>query len=161
MFSKQNSAKAAAKTYGNGAKPRMPSIISESLTVNGNLESDGEIQVDGTVEGDIKTSELTVSEGATVRGAIDAETVSIAGNVTGQIKAKSVTFLSKARVIADVIQESLSIEPGAYFEGNARRMEAAKPDSTVAQLPNVQKKTVGVGVEPDADGPYSRSGTAD
>jgi len=147
MFSKSSNQKAAQTSQ---SRPKMPSIISENLTIYGNLESDGEIQVEGVVEGDIKTTNLTVSEGASVRGAVDANTVSIAGSVTGQIKAKSVSLLSKARVIADVIQETLAIEPGAYFEGNARRIEEPKKtpesattalsDMTVATLPGVSKK---------------------
>ncbi|MCR9255064.1 MAG: polymer-forming cytoskeletal protein [Alphaproteobacteria bacterium] len=163
MFTKSTNQKSAQKQTPSG-KPKMPSIISENLKVFGNLESDGEIQVDGMVEGDVKTSSLTVSEGASVRGAIEAETVSIVGNVTGQIKAKSVSFLAKARVIADVIQESLSIEPGAYFEGNARRMEDPKKpkdtsapqlaDGTVATLPGVAKK-------PSDEKPIAAAGSDD
>lgn len=116
-----------------GAPPRAaaPSIISADLTINGNLNSDGDVQVDGTVEGDINSNKLTVSSTATVRGAIECETVVIAGNVTGQIKAGHLTLNKTARVIADVIQERLSIEPGAFFEGNCRHFpnEAEKKAS--------------------------------
>lgn len=119
MFSKANK---AAKRSGGSDRPVMPSIISANLRITGNLESEGDIQIDGVVEGDIKSESLTVSDSATVRGAIDAETVTIAGSVTGQIKAKSVTLMRTARVIADVLQETLSIETGAYFEGNTRRL---------------------------------------
>ena len=105
----------------------MPSIISANLRITGNLESEGDIQIDGVVEGDIRSSSLTVSDSATVRGAIEADTVAIAGSVTGQIKAKTVTLQRTARVIADIVQESLSIEPGAYFEGNTRRIAQEAP----------------------------------
>ncbi|MDM7946256.1 MAG: polymer-forming cytoskeletal protein [Oceanibaculum nanhaiense] len=105
----------------------MPSIISANLRITGNLESEGDIQIDGVVEGDIRSSSLTVSDSATVRGAIEADTVAIAGSVTGQIKAKTVTLQRTARVIADIVQESLSIEPGAYFEGNLRRIAQEAP----------------------------------
>lgn len=119
-------------------KNAAPSLLSSDLVVNGNLESAGDMQVDGTIEGDIKSVKLTVSASAIVRGSIEAETVTIAGNVTGQIKAKHVTLSKSARVIADVIQERLTIEPGAFFEGNcrhfpgedetlARRIEHAQP----------------------------------
>lgn len=129
------------------AKPAVPSIISADLSINGNLDSKGDIQVDGTVEGDIVSNKLTVSSSAVVRGAIEAETVVIAGSVTGQIKARHVTLMKTARVIADVIQERLSIEPGAFFEGNCRhfpseeekrpapKVEALKP-AGLAELGN-------------------------
>ncbi|WP_420565294.1 bactofilin family protein [Thalassobaculum sp.] len=115
--------------------PAAPSIISSDLTINGNLTSEGDVQVDGTVEGDIISNKLTVSSTATVRGAIEAETVVIAGHVTGQIKARHVTLAKTARVIADVIQERLSIEPGAFFEGNCRHFPS---DSDKKSLPKLE-----------------------
>lgn len=102
------------------AKNAAPSLLSSDLVINGNLESAGDMQVDGTIEGDIKSQKLTISTSAVVRGSIEAESVVIAGNVTGQIKARHVTLNKSARVIADVIQERLTIEPGAFFEGNCR-----------------------------------------
>lgn len=116
-------------------KPAAPSIISSDLSINGNLNSAGDIQVDGTVEGDIVSKKLTVSSSATVRGAIEADTVVIAGSVTGQIKARHVTLIKTARVIADVVQERLSIEPGAFFEGNCRHFP---PDGEKRHLPRLE-----------------------
>src|SRR3546814_3473099 len=48
----------------------VPSIISADLRITGNLKSDGDIQVDGHVEGDIDSATLTVGEGAHVKGHI-------------------------------------------------------------------------------------------
>jgi cytoskeletal protein CcmA (bactofilin family) len=101
-------------------KSSVPSIISADLRITGNLESDGDIQIDGTVDGDIRSGRITVSETAVVKGALEAETVRIAGKVTGQIKARQVTLLKSAKVVADVMQESIAVEPGASFEGNCR-----------------------------------------
>ena len=79
------------------------------------------MQIDGTIDGDIKSFTLTVSESGVIRGTIDAEEVTIAGSVTGQIKARHVILVRGAKVIADLIQDRLSIEPGAFFEGNCRQ----------------------------------------
>lgn len=116
------------------AKQAAPSIISADLSINGNLNSGGDIQVDGTVEGDIVSKKLTVSSSAVVRGAVEAETVVIAGQVTGQIKARHVTLIKTARVIADVIQERLSIEPGAFFEGNCRHFPSEGDKKSLPKL---------------------------
>ena len=119
MFSR-----ASKQTEGGSApsvqKSSVPSIISADLRITGNLESDGDIQIDGTVDGDIRSGRITVSETAVVKGALEAETVRIAGKVTGQIKARQVTLLKSAKVVADVMQESIAVEPGASFEGNCR-----------------------------------------
>lgn len=135
MFSKQ---KPPTRSEASAAKPAAPSIISSDLSINGNLTSDGDIQVDGTVEGDIVSKKLTVSSSATVRGAIECEDVVIAGNVTGQIKARHVTLIKTARVIADVIQERLSIEPGAFFEGNCRHFPGESDKKPLPKLEPVK-----------------------
>ena len=134
MFSKQK--KPSKPDAMVTTKPSAPSIISADLSINGNLNSGGDIQVDGTVEGDIVSNTLTISGSATVRGAIEAETVVIAGSVTGQIKARHVTLSKTARVIAGVVQERLSIEPGAFFEGNCRHFPGEGGEKR--QLPKLE-----------------------
>lgn len=139
MFSNKQKSPTSRPEPGTGpVKAAAPSIISSDLTINGNLNSDGDIQVDGTVEGDIQSSKLTVSSSATVRGAIECDTVVIAGNVTGQIKARHVTLNKTARVIADVIQERLSIEPGAFFEGNCRHFPTEAEKKALPKLEPVK-----------------------
>ncbi len=107
------------------AQSGVPSIISADLRITGNLKSDGDIQVDGNVEGDIDSATLTVGEGAHVKGHISCETVRVHGTVDGAVKAKSVVMAKTARVIGDIIHDSLAIEAGAFIEGNIKRLEGA------------------------------------
>ena len=74
-----------------------PSIISADLKIQGNLTSAGDLQIDGIVEGDIQSRSLTVGEGALVTGNIQAETVRVCGQVTGQIKAATVNLERTAK----------------------------------------------------------------
>jgi cytoskeletal protein CcmA (bactofilin family) len=106
-------------------KSGVPSIISADLRITGNLKSDGDIQVDGQVEGDIDSATLTIGEGAHVKGHISCETVRVCGTVDGAVKAKSVVLAKTARVIGDLIHDSLAIEAGAFIEGNIKRLEGA------------------------------------
>ena len=57
------------------------SILSSDLTVVGNLRTTGDIQVEGTVEGDIRAHLLTVGESATIRGEIVADDIVVNGRV--------------------------------------------------------------------------------
>lgn len=100
-----------------------PSIISASLRIVGNLVSDGDIQVDGIVDGDVQSRSLTISQGASVNGSIAAETVRIDGAVNGHIKASNVMLGPTARVFGDIIHASLVVEAGAFLEGHCRRLE--------------------------------------
>jgi len=107
----------------------VPSIISPDLTITGNLKSNGDIQIDGTVEGDIDSRLLTIGQAAHVNGSIVAETVRISGKVEGQVKAKNVTLDKTAKVIGDITHESLTMEAGAQFEGRVSRMQNASNGS--------------------------------
>lgn len=96
----------------------MPSIISESLTIEGNLISEGEVQIDGTVNGDVAAANLTVGQSAVINGEIDASVLTIRGFVDGRIKGEEISIMSTATVKGDVIHTSLSIEPGAKIDGH-------------------------------------------
>lgn len=105
-------------------KATMPSIVSEGLHVTGNLISDGDVQIDGSIEGDIKGQNLTVGPSGEVRGKVTADRAEISGTVVGEIHAKSVALTRTAKVKSDIVQETLTIEAGAQFEGTCRRMGA-------------------------------------
>jgi len=100
----------------------VPSIISSDLAVTGDLVSAGEIQIDGTVEGDIRCKALVIGVNGEVTGEIDADSVRLHGRVTGQLRAKTVFLAATARMVGDIAHESLAIEPGAFMEGHCRRM---------------------------------------
>src|SRR6185295_17816904 len=100
----------------------VPSIVSSDLTIEGNLNSAGEIQVDGVVHGDIRCKALIVGVKGSVVGEVVAQTVRMHGAVKGMIRAKSVFLASTARMSGDVEHESLAIEPGAYMEGHCKRI---------------------------------------
>jgi len=104
----------------------MPSIISADLKVTGDLVSDGDIQVDGAIEGDIQSRTVTVGEAAHVKGSITADTVRICGAVSGQVKGASVTLAKTAKVNGDILHQTLAIEPGAFLEGHCKRIEQSQ-----------------------------------
>lgn len=119
MFSKAkaaNSGETAAGRHSSG----VPTVISPDLTIEGNLKSDGDIQLDGVVDGDVETRTLTVGEDGTVHGSVTAETVRICGKVDGEVRAGSVSLARTAEVRGDVVHDSLAIEAGAFIDGRCR-----------------------------------------
>ena len=114
-------------------RPPPPSIISVNLRIIGNLETDGDIQIDGTIEGDVRSRLLTIGEKAVVNGAIAADTVRIAGTANGEVTARVVQLGSAARVVGDINHQSLSIDAGAYVQCLCRHIEpeAAAPQASV------------------------------
>ena len=99
------------------------SVLSADLTVVGNLKTAGDIQVEGTVEGDIRAHLLTVGETATIRGEIMADDIVVNGRVIGRVRGLKVRLTSTARVEGDIIHKTIAIESGAHFEGSVQRQE--------------------------------------
>ena len=99
------------------------SILSSDLTVVGNLRTSGDIQVEGTVEGDIRAHLLTVGESATIRGEIVADDIVVNGRVIGRVRGLKVRLTSTARVEGDIIHKTIAIESGAHFEGSVQRQD--------------------------------------
>jgi len=124
MFSKAE--KSRAQTARPSDKPAAPSIISENLTVTGNLVSEGDIQIDGTIDGDVRSKRLTIGQSAVINGAVMGDNVRIAGTVNGEITAKKVELTETARVTGDIVHDSLAIDAGAYVQGLCRRVEAQR-----------------------------------
>ena len=104
------------------SKPKpAPSVLSSDLTVTGNLVTSGDIQIEGTVEGDIRAHLLTVGDGATVKGECVADDVVVNGRVVGCVRGLKVRLTASARVEGDIIHKTIAIESGAHFEGSVKR----------------------------------------
>lgn len=110
------------------------SVLSSDLTVVGNVQTSGDIQIDGVVEGDIRAHLVTIGEGATIRGEIVAEDVVVNGRVIGRVRGLKVRLTSTARVEGDIVHKTIAIEAGAHFEGSVQR----KDDPINADLPEVR-----------------------
>ena len=98
-----------------------PSLLSADLTIIGDLNSTGEVQIDGNFTGDIRVDVLTLGVTANVVCEVFANSVRIHGKITGQINAKSVSLAKTAYVKGDILHEKIAIEDGAYLEGHCRR----------------------------------------
>ena len=107
---------------GSKSKPQ-PSMLSSDLTIVGNLRTTGDIQVEGTVQGDIRAHLLTVGESANIEGEIVADDIVVTGRVVGRVRGLKVRLTSTARVEGDIIHKTIAIESGAHFEGSVQRAE--------------------------------------
>ena len=104
------------------AKPPA-SLLSADLHVTGNMKTTGDINVEGTVEGDIRAHLLTIGESATIKGEVVADDVVINGRIVGRVRGLKVRLTSSARVEGDIIHKTIAIESGAHFEGSVQRQD--------------------------------------
>ena len=99
----------------------VPSILSKDLVVTGEISTNGDVQIEGRLEGNIKATTLTIGEQGAVNGKIKAGTVYVHGKVTGKIEAETIEMASTANVLADLVQDHLTIANGAFFDGKCTR----------------------------------------
>ena len=126
----QASAQSSSKRSSSMKAAGVPSIISADVVMRGNVNSAGEIQFDGSLEGDLKAGSLIIGEKALVKGEVVCETVTVRGKVEGGIRAKSVSLASTAHIQGDILHSSLSVETGAHFEGNCRHSDDPLSESS-------------------------------
>jgi len=110
------------------------SVISNDLKIIGQdlrIISQGTLQVDGEVEGDVVGSEVIIGELGKVTGTVAAEQVTVRGKISGAIRAVTVVLQASSHVEGDIHHMSLVIEQGASFDGRCRRPDDAtelRPD---------------------------------
>jgi cytoskeletal protein CcmA (bactofilin family) len=100
-----------------------PSIISTDLVVTGTLTSTGDIQIDGRVDGDVRSSGLVIGDKAFIQGEVYAEDVTVRGRVQGGIRARKVLLCTTCHVEGNILHEAFAVEAGAFFEGNCRHSD--------------------------------------
>ncbi len=122
------------------AKPT-PSVLSSDLTINGHVKTSGDVQVEGSIEGDIHAHLLTIGENATVKGEVVADDIVVTGRVVGRVRGLKVRLTSTARVEGDIIHKTIAIESGAHFEGSVQRQDDPLSGQSDKPMP---KATVGV-----------------
>lgn len=94
-------------------------VIASGLAVKGDLNSDNDILVDGTVEGSIVTKgNLIIGQPANINGNLQARSVTIAGQLNGDVDATEAVILeASAHLEGNVTAPQLSIASGAYLRG--------------------------------------------
>jgi cytoskeletal protein CcmA (bactofilin family) len=130
MFSKQPTKPASSSNVEAplARKAIACSLIAENVSLEGNLASDGDVQLDGAVRGDLKVAHLSIGETGYIEGVVTAEAVEVRGHVAGAITAKTVRLYATARVDGDITHGQLAVEPGAQFTGRSVKLVPPVPE---------------------------------
>lgn len=115
-------------------KAAAPSILTLDMQVTGDIVTSGELHVLGSVKGDITAKKVTVAEGGSVTGSIEAVSAHVAGVVAGRLTAASVMLVATAHVAGDITHVRLTIEQGAVFDGHSRRVESIDKAKSASPL---------------------------
>ena len=111
-----------------------PSILCKDLPVVGQITSTGDIQIDGILDGDLRSHAVTVGQDAHITGELAGETVTIRGRVDGTIRARQVHLCATCEVNGDIYHEALAIETGAHLNGTVKREKDPLKNAAVGVL---------------------------
>ena len=108
------------------AAPKPPDIagmilIGKSFVIKGQVSCDGDLYIDGQVEGSVdpKGNRLTIGLDGWLKANVIARAVVVKGNLEGNIQASErVDLKQSAVVVGDIVTQYISIEPGAYIKGS-------------------------------------------
>lgn len=99
-------------TYSNNN----PTIIAKDLSLVGDMNGDGVIEIEGNFKGTIQTKSVIIREDGVVDGSIISDFLHIKGAFKGEIKAKNIAIFEGAQVKGLVEYESISVEDGACLD---------------------------------------------
>jgi cytoskeletal protein CcmA (bactofilin family) len=115
---------------------RIEVALGPTTNFNGDLECDGIVKIEGVCQGTIKTaSNVIISEGARVDAHIEAQNVSVSGQVKGSIVAKGrLEILSTGKVWADTTVTSFLLDDGGKLHGGLK-MFGTGPEPETFDVP--------------------------
>jgi cytoskeletal protein CcmA (bactofilin family) len=135
------------------------SVIDAWLTITGNLESEGDVRVEGQICGDIRCAHLVVGRDAMVSGDIIAEEAVVRGKVKGCIRANRVILQDTACVESNIYHKVLSVDEGASFDGQScHRQLPFQDEEQVSQGGEAQRRMVAIESIERPNGPVTGDG---
>ena len=95
-------------------------VIAAGLTIDGKIEGAGHVRMAGRFKGDVNVDgDLTIEPGAKITGSVRADTVTIAGDLDGNIEGASrVELLATGVLNGDLKAGSLTVAGGSRMRGN-------------------------------------------
>jgi cytoskeletal protein CcmA (bactofilin family) len=94
-------------------------LIGSGTQINGDINSAGDVRIDGTLNGDIKLAgRLVIGPNGKVEGNVICQNADISGEIKGSLLVADMLVLKvTAKILGDMVTGKLSIEPGAVFTG--------------------------------------------
>ncbi len=117
-------------------------IIGVGTVITGDIQSKGDIRIDGTLSGAVKTTgKVVVGQSGTIEGDVECSNADVAGSLNAKITvAKLLSLKATAKLTGDLITNKLAIEPGAAFTGHCS-MGAVIKDIKHVEKPEAKEKT--------------------
>lgn len=109
-----------AKQFETDNKFNTVNQIGVGTVITGDINSNGDIRIDGSLTGNLSTKgKVVVGESGTIKGEISCKNSVIEGKIEGKVKvAELLALKATCQITGDLKTSRLAIEPGARFTGN-------------------------------------------
>lgn len=144
MFNNKEKKGSVSMTKGQDNSNSSINLIGAGTVIEGDIRSNGDIRIDGTVHGKvISKAKVVVGSTGTVDGDVTCQSSDLSGTVKGKMSVSELLFLkSSAKIIGDIVTGKLVVEVGATFTGSCNMGPVIK-DIKDADKPseNAKEKT--------------------
>jgi len=119
------------------AKVMERNVIAKNTSIVGDIKSEGDFRIDGTLEGTLLTNgRVIIGVEGFIKGKVDATNADIEGKFSGELSVhKTLTIKATANISGDVVIGKLSVEPGATFNATCSMK------GTIKELNQNEQKT--------------------
>jgi cytoskeletal protein CcmA (bactofilin family) len=97
-------------------------LISIGTDITGDVKSNGDIRIDGSLSGNLNTKgKVVIGATGKVKGEVICKNSEVSGIIEGKITVSQLLNLkASSKIYGDIVTSKLSIEPGAVFSGNCK-----------------------------------------
>jgi len=98
---------------------KLPNIIGPGTKIVGDIETNGDIRIDGQIEGNINSKgKVVIGSNGMIKGEVFCNNAELSGSLNGKISVSELLSLkASSKVSGDIKTGKLNIEPGAVFTG--------------------------------------------
>ena len=115
----------------NERKDSERSLISETVSIDGTVNSSGAIDIAGLIKGPVFSKEVVIKETGSISGEVEADRVEIYGHLNGKVSAKDVVIGSTGVIKGDIeFSQNLRTEDGADIDGYIKKTNSSKSKLT-------------------------------
>ena len=116
-------------------------IIAQGTKITGDISSEGDLRIDGTIDGHVKTTgKMVIGKSGFIKGTLDGTDAYIEGKFSGKLLLSgTLTLKSSAQIQGEVVLGKLEVEPGAVFnvtcvmKGSVKELETSGQPKQTAQ----------------------------
>lgn len=110
-------------------------LIGNGTIIKGEIESAGDIRIDGTVTGTVRSNgKIVIGQSGLVEGEMECQQADISGNIKARLKVEGLTSMKASAVFeGELITAKLAIEVGAQFSGKCEMLQPNQPPNEKKQ----------------------------